>query len=52
MSGGVPAVRQGGVPAGIGQLRLPVLVTAAGDRAATRLLEFFASTIRELHDPR
>ncbi len=52
MSGGVPAVRQGGVPAGIDQLWLPALVAVAGERAATRLLEFFASTIRNPHTRR
>lgn len=31
---------------------LPILVAAAGDRAATRFLEFFASTIRNPHTRR
>jgi site-specific recombinase XerD len=31
---------------------LPALVAAAGDRACTRFLEFFASTIRNLHTRR
>ena len=32
--------------------RLPAIVTAAGDRAGTRFLEFFASTIRNPHTRR
>ena len=52
MSGSVPALSQGGVLAGIDHLRLPTLVTAAGERAATRFLEFFASTIRNPHTRR
>ncbi len=52
MTGGVPAVSQGGLPAGIDQLGLPTLVAAAGERASVRFLEFFASTIRNPHTRR
>src|SRR5207253_5219293 len=34
------------------QLSLPVLVTAAGERAGMRFLEFFAATIRNPHTRR
>ena len=52
MSGGVPTISQGGLPAAIDQLRLPTLVAAAGERAGVRFLEFFASTIRNPHTRR
>ena len=52
MTGGVPAVSQGGVPASIDQLGLPALVAAAGERASVRFLEFFASAIRNPHTRR
>ena len=42
----LPISRSGGVPAGIDRSRLPTLVTATGERASVRFLEFFASTIR------
>jgi site-specific recombinase XerC len=52
MSGGAPVVSQSGLPASIDQLGLPALVAAAGERASVRFLEFFASTIRNLHTRR
>ena len=46
----VPVAGYGGTPVGIGIL--PVLVAAAGERTSIRFLEFFASTIRNLHTRR
>ena len=50
MTAVVPLAGHGGTPVGIGYL--PVLVTAASKRASIRFLEFFASTIRNLHTRR
>ena len=52
MTGGVPAISQGGTSVGISQVHLPSLMAAAGERAGTRFLEFFASTIRNPHTRR
>ena len=54
MDGTSPALlpgRLGTLPAAAGVV-LPALVAASGDRASTRFLEFFASTIRNPHTRR
>jgi hypothetical protein len=44
----------GQLPAAFGQTKnaLPALVAAAGERASTRFLEFFAANIRDPHTRR
>jgi len=52
-SDGAVTVHPGGQPAGVtGEFRLPALVTAAGEQASVRFLEFFASTLRNPHTRR
>ena len=52
MTGGAPAISQGGTSVGMSQVHPPSLMAAAGERAGTRFLEFFASTIRNPHTRR
>ena len=53
MSREVVTVRRAGKPADISdRSRLPALITAAGDRAGVRFLEFFAAAIRNPHTRR
>ena len=52
MTGGVPAISQGGMSVGMSQVHPPSLMAAAGERASTRFLEFFTYTIRNPHTRR
>ena len=52
MTTGLAVAHRTGAVAGVGPVLLPVLIAAAGERAATRYLEFFASTIRNPHTRR